>query len=319
MNSPVAQRSWLGAVGRWLRAMPHPRWVCEIASDRIVAVRSGQFRAAGFFTEPLPAGAVVPSAVEPNVVQVEPVRAALRAVLGRLDARGESIALLIPDPAVRVFVLPFEKFPRRADEAVPLLRWRLKKSVPFDVEETVVSWMQQPAAKSGVEVLVALARMRILRQYEELVEAAGMMPGVVLGASLAALPLLEDDRPSLLVRLAGTTLTLVIVWGERVVMYRSTEVGAEPARLAPQVLLDEVFPALAYFHDAHHAEVQQIYLAGFGPRLAEFRDALAAEVPARVLALLGSSALPAEAADEARALAEHSLEALVGWMANRGA
>jgi type IV pilus assembly protein PilM len=267
----------------------------------------------------LPAGALVPSAVEPNVVQVEPVRAALRAALGRLDARGESIALLIPDPAVRVFVLPFEKFPRRADEAVPLLRWRLKKSVPFDVEETVVSWMQQPAAKSGVEVLVALARTRILRQYEELVEAAGMMPGVVLGASLAALPLLEDDRPSLLVRLAGTTLTLVIVWGERVVMYRSTEVGAEPARLAPQVLLDEVFPALAYFHDAHHAEVQQIYLAGFGPRWAEFRDALAAEVPARVLTLLSSSAVPTEAAAEARALAERSLEALVGWMANRGA
>jgi len=319
LNSPVAQRSWLGALGRWLRAMPHPRWVCEIAPDRVVAARSGQFRAAGFFAEPLPAGALVPSAVEPNVVQVEPVRAALRAALGRLDARGESIALLIPDPAVRVFVLPFEKFPRRADEAVPLLRWRLKKSVPFDVEETVVSWMQQPAAKSGVEVLVALARTRILRQYEELVEAAGMMPGVVLGASLAALPLLEDDRPSLLVRLAGTTLTLVIVWGERVVMYRSTEVGAEPARLAPQVLLDEVFPALAYFHDAHHAEVQQIYLAGFGPRWAEFRDALAAEVPARVLTLLSSSAVPTEAAAEARALAERSLEALVGWMANRGA
>jgi hypothetical protein len=38
-----------------------------------------------------------------------------------------------------------------------------------------------------------------------------------------------------------------------------------------------------------------------------------------VLTLLSSSAVPTEAAAEARALAERSLEALVGWMANRGA
>jgi type IV pilus assembly protein PilM len=319
LSSLTTRRSWLGAVRRWLHAMPHPRWVCEVAPDRVVAARSGHFRAAEFLVESLPAGAVVPSAVEPNVVRAEPVRAALRAVLGRAGARGESVALLIPDPAVRVFVLSFEKFPRRADEAAPLLRWRLKKSVPFDVEEAMVSWMQQPAAKSGVEVLVALARTRILQQYEELAEAAGVVPGVVVSTTLATLPLIEDNRPTLLVRLSGTTLTIVIVWGARVVMYRSTELSVDPTRLAPQVLLDEVFPALAYFNDTHHAEVQQIYLAGAGPRFAEFRDALSVEVPARVLSLLSSPAVPAEAAAEAPALADRSLEALIGWMANRGA
>lgn len=319
MSSPTTRRSWLGPLGRWLTAMPHPDWVCEIAADQVAAARADHLRPGDVAIEPLPAGALLPSPVEANVVLPDALRAALRAVLSRCGARGEDLALLIPDQVVRVFVLHFEKFPRRAEEAVPLIRWRLKKSVPFDVEETVVSYMLQPAEGAGTEVLVALARNRIVRQYEELVESAGALPGVVLGSTLAALPLVEEDRPALLARLSGTTLTTVIVRGERLAVYRSTDAGADASRLMPQTLLDEVFPALAYFSDAHKAEVQQIYLAGLGPRFEEFRDALAAEVSARILPLLGSTALPPEAASEARALADRGLEALAGWMANRGA
>ncbi len=319
MSSLATPRSWLGPLGRWLTAMPHPGWVCEISAHSAAAVRSGQLRPGDFSIEPLPVGALLPSPVEPNIVLPDAIRAALRAVLGRSGARGEAVALLIPDQAVRVFVLHFEKFPRLADEAVPLIRWRLKKSVPFDVEETVVSYMPQPAEKSGVEVLVALARTRIVRQYEELVESAGAIPGVVLGSTLAALPLVEDDRPALLARLSGTTLTTVIVGGERLAVYRSTDVGADVSRLAPQALLDELFPALAYSSDVRKAEVQQIYLAGLGTRFDEFHDALAAEVSARILPLLGSAALPPGATADARALADRGLEAMVGWMANRGA
>ena len=73
---------------------------------------------------------------------------------------------------MRVFILPFETLPRRADEALPLLRWRLKKSVPFDVDETVVSWMRQAGRQGALEVVTAVARQRIIREYEDILRAA---------------------------------------------------------------------------------------------------------------------------------------------------
>ena len=56
---------------------------------------------------------------------------------------------------------------------------------------------------SGVDVLAAVARMRVIRQYEEQLEALGVHPGVVLGSTLATLPLLDGNRTTLLARLTG--------------------------------------------------------------------------------------------------------------------
>ena len=59
----------------------------------------------------------MPSPVDTNVTQPDAVRSALRSVLARVPDRGNPVALLVPDPVVRVFILPFESLPRRAEEA----------------------------------------------------------------------------------------------------------------------------------------------------------------------------------------------------------
>ena len=183
--------------------MPHPSVVCEISTTQVAAAQwgRGQLDLDAHGVEELPPGAIVPSAVETNIKNAEAVRSALRKVVSRMSTRGEKIALLVPDSVVRVFILPFETFPRRADEAVPLLRWRLKKSVPFDVEGTVVSWMRQTGRTGNLEILAALARQDILREYEAIVESAGMETGVVLSSTVATLPLLEEEGSTLLARL----------------------------------------------------------------------------------------------------------------------
>ena len=113
------------------------------------------------------------SPVETNITQPDAVRSALRAVFQSRSGPWRSVALLVPDPVVRVFILPFDTLPRRADEALPLLRWRLKKSVPFDMDETVVSWTRQSGRDGNLEVVTAVARQRIIREYEEIVESVG--------------------------------------------------------------------------------------------------------------------------------------------------
>ena len=92
--------------------------------------------------EVLPPGALVPSAVEANIINGR-LGAAIAGVCSRLHARDESLALILPDPVIRVFVQHFDDFPRSKEEAEPMLRWKLKKSVPFEVDETLISSMRQ--------------------------------------------------------------------------------------------------------------------------------------------------------------------------------
>ncbi|MGA3293069.1 MAG: hypothetical protein ABSE45_03695 [Candidatus Acidiferrales bacterium] len=306
-------------IDRWLHAMPHPPVVVEIAPDHVAVARWAGTHGDldSVVVEALPAGAVMPSPVETNVTQPDAVRAALRRAFSRVPSRGAPVALLIPDAVVRVFILPFDNLPRRTDDALPLLRWRLKKSVPFDVDETVVSWMRQSGREGGLEIFTAVARQRILREYEEIVESAGAPVEVVLSSTLATLPLLEERGSTLLVRLSGRTLSTVIVHGANLCVYRSTDMTAEAALLEPRAVLDEVFPALAYYQDNWESPVDRARVSGFGDREEVVRGALASE-----MSLNAGPMVDVESAyglgEPVRDLIRHGLDGLAGWMMNAG-
>jgi len=296
--------------------MPHPSQVAEIASGHVAVARWGMrggLEASA--VEPLPAGAVMPSPVETNITQPDAVRDALRRVFSKLAHRGAPLALLIPDPAVRVFVLPFENLPRRSEDALPLLRWRLKKSVPFDVDESTVSWMRQKARDGGLEVVTVIAQRRIVREYEELLESVGARPGMVLSSTLAVLPMLEESGATLLARLCGSTLTSAVVYGGSLCVYRSTELMAGTRQFDPQAVLDEVFPAAAYFQDTWGRELDRAYLAGFEEKSGHFGDTLRAELKIQVEPI--ASAAGARGLDsEGKNLLRQGLDSLAGWAMN---
>ncbi len=296
--------------------MPHPAGVCEIAADRVGAARwSGSGALESGAAIALGPGAIVPSPVEPNVASGELLRAALRSAFDQTSLRGQSIALLLPDPVVRVFIFPFETLPRRADEAIPLLRWRLKKSVPFDVDDTVISAMRQTSRDGGLEVITAVARQPIIREYEEAVVAAGGEPGVVLTSTLACLPLLSESGATMLLRAGGKSLTTVIVRGSNLCVYRSTSTATEAAQIDVQAILDEIFPAVAYHQDTWGGELDRVLITGFGDREETVRLAVGNEMKVET-GNLTDAASGIGLSSEARSMLSQGQEGLVGWMAN---
>ena len=296
--------------------MPHPATVLEIAATHVAAAKWGHggTHLSAFGAESLPDGAIIPSATQQNVLDQDVVRSAVRSVLSRVPVQGQEVALLVPDAVIRVFILPFETFPRRADEARPLLRWRLKKSLPFDAEEAVISWMGQTGREGKIEIVAAVARQRVTREYESVVESQGIFAGVVQSSTLATLPLLHPSAATLLARMSGHNLTTAIVRGETLSVYRSTELGTETDVLKPQSVFDEVFPAIAFYQDTWGDKVEQLRVAGFGVGEEGLREMLGREIgcPAEALAASG------EFSAEARSLLAQGLESLVGWQLNRG-
>jgi len=307
----------VGRIDRWLHAMPHPQMVVEISAQHVAAARWAKRRGhlEGVAVESLPVGSVMPSTVETNITQPDSVRGALRRIFARIPAYGAPVALLVPDLVARVFILPFDNLPRRAADALPLLRWRLKKSVPFDVDETVVSWTRQTGRGGSLEIVTAIARQPILREYEQIVESLGASAGVVLGSTLATVPLLEERGATLLVRLCGKMLTTVVTHGTSLCVYRSTEMHADAGSLEPQAMLDEVFPAVAYYQDSWGAAIDRARLTGFGDREQLFSAALAEELNTSVGPVAEAEAVQGLEAT-AKDLVHHGLDALAGWMMN---
>jgi type IV pilus assembly protein PilM len=305
-------------VTRWLDASAHPPLALEIAPSRVAGARwtrTGSLD--GFAVQELPDGALVPSAVESNIVNPGVVTAAVKSVFERLRAKDEPIALILPDPVIRVFLQHFDQFPRSPQEAFPMLRWKLKKSVPFEADETLISYMRQAPHEDGVDVVTALARLRIIREYEGLAEAAGLFPGVILNSSLAAVSLLEEDRPTLLARISGSSLTTAIVREGVLRGYRCTELPARGNDLTPEMLLEEIYPVAAYYQDTWREGIQSVRVAGLGARLPEFVRPLEDEFHCEVRSLMQTAASGGRLPEDAKPLMERELEGLVGWILHR--
>lgn len=314
----IYKSDFVRKIALWLEAQPHPPIAVEIASDRISGARFSRTGSLdGFAVEALPAGAIVPSAVESNIVNTTAVRAAMDGLRERLRVKEEEAALLLPDPVVRVFVQHFDQFPRSAKEAIPMLRWKLKKSVPFEAEETLISYMRQAPREGGVDVVTALGRLRIVREYEALAEQSGFRPGVVLSSSLAAVSLMEDGKPSLLARISGSSLTTAIVREGVLCGYRCTDLPASASQVTPQMLLEEIYPVAAYYADTWQEGIQSVRVAGLGARLPEFVPPLENEFHCAVHSLLHTAISDGRVSNDARPLAERELEGLVGWMMQR--
>jgi type IV pilus assembly protein PilM len=314
----VYQFGWVRHLARWFDAMPHASVAIEVSHDRVAAARWSRTDSLdGFALEALPAGAVVPSAVESNIINIAVVKAAVANVCERLRAQDEDVAMVLPDPVIRVFVQHFEEFPRSAEEAVPILRWKLKKSVPFEADETLISYMRQEPRETGIDIVTALARLRIIREYESLAEGAGLHPGVVLSSSLAAISLIEDAKPTLLARVSGSTLTTAIVRRGVLCGYRCTDLPVHGRELTSEMLLEEIFPVAAYYQDTWHETIQAVRLAGLGSRLPDFIRPLEDEFHCEVRSLVSSAVSEGRIKEDARPLADRDLEGLVGWMLQR--
>jgi type IV pilus assembly protein PilM len=212
---------------------------------------------------PLSVGALTPGIAEQNLHAPEAVAAAIRNALGQVSPRTRAVTVVLPDPAVRVFMLDFDSLPSRAAEALPVLRFRLRKMVPFDVEHAGLSYQVLLENKQECKVLAAVIPGSVLAEYEAAVHQAGYEPGAVLPSSLAALAGIDSLEAVLAVSLNGLTLTTCITNGEDLLLYRTLDLPEDPA-----LRLDEVqrgvAVAAAYYEDKLQARPTRLLYSGDG-------------------------------------------------------
>ena len=240
---------------------PPPELVFEIAPDSVRMARWADPKT--IQAEPLAPGVIAPSPLHENVVSPESLNDAVFR-LSPPGARGKrrTAAVLLPDHCAHVGVLDFAKLPDKAEEQLSIIRFRLKRSVPFDVDTAALSyWIQGSAAAKGhKEVIVAVTALEIVSRYEAPFRAAGIHPGLVTLAPLACLDLLEPKGIMAVARLSGSVLTILVKQETMLKVFRSIELSD----MAAETIAGHLHQTFAFVEDNLGGPAQSLYLAGFG-------------------------------------------------------
>ena len=224
----------------------------------------------------------------PNVLKPQLYRDALRRLSPANGGKRAATALIIPDYAVRMALLDFQEFPSGEPERAALIRFRLRKSVPFHIDEAQLSYSIQRTEAKRLDVLAVAIARPILEEYEALFTDAGYRVGLVTPSCLATLRLCESAGSgiSLLVKAAGSHVSAVLFEAGRVHLVRCLDLtgldltgsdsagsevmdseGSEPEKEQPET--DLIMPllqqTLAYAEDQLGTPVSRLLLCGFGP------------------------------------------------------
>jgi type IV pilus assembly protein PilM len=212
-----------------------PRVACEIMPQGVVVARSADAAGplAAVARVALAAGAVEPGLRPGNIVDRVAVVAALRQAMESIGERPKgndaNMTLVIPDSAVRVLLLDFEALPGKLTEALPLVRFRLKKLLPFEADDAMVTFQAMSTNKNLVRVLAVAIPRDVLSEYETVAREAGFEPGAVLPSTLAALAAVEGDEPALLVNANPLGVTTAIVRNGILLLHRSVDLQEHTA------------------------------------------------------------------------------------------
>ena len=210
---------------------------------------------------PLPEQAASSSIFKPNLGTPEEMGSRLRKLLEATGTKPGRLSLVLPDNVAKISLVTLPERPasvRRLDE---VLRFKLRRAVPFRLEDAVLTHQVLPGEGTGVTVLVAVMLRGVVEQYERALEAAGVRPGLVdlctpnlynlCRQQIAAAG--ADGGDVGLLNVASGYFTLLIVRDDRLVFYRckSYAAGDSEEDLGPveNLMARELTSSLSYWRD----------------------------------------------------------------------
>ncbi len=213
----------------------------------VVEDRGGRPVVAAHAVEALPDQALVPALTSLNVRDRAAVSGAVGRVLERLG-RPRRIGLVLADPVAKVSLLRLQQVPARAQDLDQVIRWQVRKSAPFAIEDAQVSYEPGLKADDGQDFIVTLARRDVIAEYEALCDGFGAQAGIVdlstfnvVNAVIAAGTVPAGDW--LLVNIAPGWESIGIMRGTQLVFLRSHGADGEGT------LADVVHQTAMYYED----------------------------------------------------------------------
>jgi type IV pilus assembly protein PilM len=268
----------------WLASSP-PDAAIEIAPEAVslavLGTRGVDPVVQAYAVAHLPPGAVVPSLSSVNIADRAAVAQALRTVCERAGQRPRRAALVIPDLAARVSLVRFDQIPTRREDLEQLIRWQMKKSSPFPVEDACLTHSPGALSGTGGEFVVVAARRETIREYESVCDDAGIYAGLVDLSTMSVVNLyLASDKPPagdwLVVHMRADYTSIAIMRGDDLIFFRNRAEGEE------ETLSDVIHQTTMYYQDRLAGQGFERVLAGGSSRTPGGVELVRKDLAARV-------------------------------------
>ncbi len=241
----------------------YPPVALELDGSEIVLVRLKRHRRGKPALEahrqrPLPeptAGSIL----RPNLAAPEQVSQQIRELFEETGTRPGRVSLVVPDNLAKIALLTLPEKPPSRRQLEEIVRFKVRRSVPFRLEDAALSYQVLPGPGKSVHILVALLRKGVVEQYERVLGAAGARVGLF---DLCTPNLLNLCRAELqtaaaaggdvaLLNCTRTYFSLLIVRGEQLIFYRckSFGVGDNGAKQVNGALVRELAGSLSYYQE----------------------------------------------------------------------
>jgi Tfp pilus assembly PilM family ATPase len=270
-----------------------PPVACEISDRCFVLARMNPgnlHELERYILAPLPDQLVTPSLTIPMISSEEIFLEILKKAFAQTDIKTSRISVALPDQTARISVQILDSFIGNAMEKTELLKWKLKKTLPFNIEETRLSYWERQSTDGKILVLTVCSFQPVVSQVEALFEKIGLRAGLVTLSSLAALELFIKLEPgqlnqtTILVTLRPDNISVFILEKGSVVLFRQNQLARPAVRAGDDVthllsmrdLYDELHPCLMYYQDKSGLDnVDRIWVASSFHLSADFSSELA--------------------------------------------
>jgi type IV pilus assembly protein PilM len=242
---------------------PPPDHVFELSEEGIAYSRRGETGFQAF--EP---GVLKASPLADNILRADAVAAAVARIALPNGTKRRPAAVILPDYAARVSLLDFDSLPSDPEEQLALVRFRVKKTVPFDIDSAAVSYHAQPALSKGggkkIEVVAVTVALEILARYEAVFRTANLHPGEITTSSLAALNLYRDSGVAVIAKMSGNVLSVMAVADGRLKLFRCLSLErAAGEEGSGEEIREILYPTFAYIEDELGQKPERLLLCGF--------------------------------------------------------
>lgn len=246
-------------------ARSHPPDVLVLDTDGLVHARfaRGQKnpRVVNAKAYRLAAGTFTTSVVSPQLAN----EAALAETLRRMKmetGKWGAVSLLLPDSWFRINIVDLPSLPERENDAMDVIRWSLKRTLPIPPEQLRVAYTVLSRSGQGAKVLVISALEATLAAIERICAAAGIDVILIEPVGLNiwnAIAVREADTQAdrLFVYVRDDEFTTAVFRGPQPLFIRSRNLSSD------RTLEQEIRLSASYLRDTLAAETfANCYVAG---------------------------------------------------------
>jgi len=236
----------------------------------------------------LAADTFTPAVVTPDLANEASLAEGLRR-LKMETGKWQRVSVLLPDSWFRINIVDLPSLPDRANEAMEVVRWSLKRTLPIPPDTLRLAYSVLSKTPAGVKLLVLSAVEKTLTAIEKVFAAAGLEAILIepIGLNIwnavavrEALPNNGQANDRLFLYVREREFTTAVFRGEQPLFIRSRNLGGE------RTLEQEIRLSATYLRDNLGTEtIEQCYIAGSVIGGADVAGVLAEEFSAPVRTL----------------------------------